>query len=85
MKVICINDSGKPAKIPSNQWIKKGETYTIVKYVRMLIQKDNIGVELEEVKMDESCFPYEYYDLKRFAPLETVMATTAEEELVAEV
>ena len=41
MKAICIDDTGKPSKIPQSEWIVEGKTYTITKIVRMNLQKDN--------------------------------------------
>jgi hypothetical protein len=82
MKVRCINSSSKPAKIPEDQWIKKGKIYTITKLVRMAIQGNKMGVLLKEVSMSPSCFPYEYYDADRFIPEELYVAE--EEESVSE-
>jgi hypothetical protein len=75
MKVICINDSKKPSKIPEEQWIKAGETYTVTRIVRLALQQDKMGLLLKEVKMDNSCFPYEFYDANRFALKEESLAT----------
>lgn len=30
MKVLCINDKGRPDEIPTSKWIKEGETYTAI-------------------------------------------------------
>lgn len=70
MKVICINDSNKPTKIPLEQWIKKGETYTITRLIHLAITPGKMGVLLKEVQLDASCFPYEFYDADRFVPEE---------------
>ena len=35
MKAVCIDNSNKPSKIPQNEWITEGETYTITRIVRM--------------------------------------------------
>jgi len=70
MKVICINDSNKPAKIPLEQWIKKGEEYTITRLIHLAITPGKMGVLLKEVQLSPSCFPYEFYDADRFIPLE---------------
>jgi len=83
MKVICLNSSNKPAKIPIAQWIKKGETYTIIKVVKMGLQDGRYGVLLKEVQMSADCFPYEYYDADRFVPLDDQVANL-EEEVVKE-
>lgn len=70
MKSICIDSSNKPAKVPVEQWIKEGETYTIIKVVKMGLQDNKYGVLLKEVQMSADCFPYEYYDADRFIPLD---------------
>jgi hypothetical protein len=83
MKAICIDSSKKPAKIPIEQWIKEGETYTITKIVKMGLQDGRYGVLLKEVQMSADCFPYEYYDADRFLPLDT-RVLNMEEETVKE-
>lgn len=83
MKAICIDSSRKPAKIPIEQWIKEGETYTIIKIVKMGLQDGRYGVLLKEVQMSADCFPYEYYDADRFLPLDT-RVLNLEEETVKE-
>ena len=70
MKVICIDSSRKPVKIPVEQWIKEGEPYTVIKAVQMGIQDGKYGFLLKEVQMSADCFPYEYYDADRFIPLD---------------
>lgn len=77
MKVKCINDSGKPAKIPESEWIKKGNVYTVIKAVPMGLQPGKFGYKLEEVKLSPRSFPYEYYESSRFA----VPSEVEEEEL----
>lgn len=79
MKVICINSSNKPTKIPVEQWIKEGEAYTVIKVVQMGLQDGKYGFLLKEVQMSADCFPYEYYDADRFIPLDTRVANMQEE------
>lgn len=70
MKMICIDSSKKPSKVPVEQWIKEGEVYTVIKVVKMGLQDGKYGVLLKEVQMSADCFPYEYYDADRFIPLD---------------
>lgn len=70
MKMVCIDSSNKPVKVPVEQWIKEGEVYTVIKVVRMGLQDNKYGVLLKEVQMSADCFPYEYYDADRFIPLD---------------
>jgi hypothetical protein len=81
MKAICIDSSNKPAKIPVEQWIKQGETYTIIKIVKMGLQDGRYGVLLKEVQISADCFPYEYYDASRFVPLDDRVLKMDEEEV----
>jgi len=80
MKAICIDSSNKPAKIPIEQWIKEGETYTIIKVIKMGLQDGRYGVLLKEVQISADCFPYEYYDADRFIPLDTRVLNMEEEK-----
>ena len=80
MKVICIDSSNKPAKVPVEQWIKEGETYTVIKVVKMGLQDGRYGVLLKEVQMSADCFPYEYYDAERFIPLDIRLHQIEEEK-----
>lgn len=83
MKVTCINDSNRPVKIPENQWIKKGNVYTVVRVVKMGIQANTLGFDLEEVNL-EGCFPYEFYDAKRFLPEDMVNQKNVTVEVIEE-
>lgn len=66
IKCICINDFGKPKIIPEHKWVKEGEHYTIVFTTTVLPQKQ-LAFELDEINLDESCSPYEYFLAERFA------------------
>lgn len=84
MKVVCINDSNKPKKIPDDQWIKAGDEYTVTRVVRLALQNDKLGLLLKEVKMDDSCFPYKFYDADRFAIVNTSLIAADEAEVEKE-
>jgi len=79
-----VDDSNKPDKVPSNEWIKEGELYTITRIVRMGLQENKFGVLLKEVKLSESSFPYELYDADRFLPLDLLTEAYQEKEKIAE-
>lgn len=84
MKVICIDESKKPAKISSDEWIQEGVVYTVVEVVNMGLQPGKLGVRLKEVNLSEKSFPYQYYDSNRFIPIEGLLAEvkkTEEKEL----
>ena len=64
MKVICINDTGKPECIPSSHWVKKGEKYTVLRASRSLMTSEII-IELEEIDLS-SFAPYKGFKPDRF-------------------
>jgi hypothetical protein len=66
MKVLCLNDANKPAKISEENWIKQGKVYTVVEVKKMGLQKGQLGYKLAEVSIPEKSFPYEYYSSSRF-------------------
>jgi hypothetical protein len=83
VKVVCINSSNKPDKVPAAQWIEKGKAYTVVRVVKMGIQANTLGFDLEEVNL-EGCFPYEFYDAKRFLPEDMVDQKDMAVEIIEE-
>jgi hypothetical protein len=79
MKVVCINSSNKPGKIPQNEWIKEGTIYTVTEVVKMGIQAGKFGYLLKEVLLSKESFPYEYYSADRFGVLVDQSIETVEE------
>lgn len=63
---ICINDKNKPKEIPSNKWIKEGNEYHII-YTCVCLPQRQIGCYISEIDLDETCHPYTYFLLNRFA------------------
>ena len=84
MKIVCINSANKPAKIPMEEWVKEGETYTLIGVVKMGLQANKLGYLLKEVKLSKGSFPYEYYDSNRFKPA-TEVEVFEEAELEASI
>jgi len=78
MRVVCINDANKPDKIPLSEWIKQGETYTVVAVIKMGLQPGKFGYVLKEVQLSKASFPYEYYSADRFTDLEETVEQNAE-------
>lgn len=66
VKCICINDANKPKKVPLERWVKKGNEYTVI-FVTTVLPERKMAFLLEEIELDKSCFPYEYYSADRFA------------------
>lgn len=69
IRVICIDDKNRPEEVSEKFWIKEGEQYTVEYIYRSLNPNsfDQLMLDLKEVKMDESCNPYLYYSINRFA------------------
>ena len=66
-EVICINDKDRPNEIPLSKWVKKGKTYTVIRFAKMAIQ-GGYGVQLQEIDLSD-CRPYDFFGAHRFAPL----------------
>lgn len=66
MRVLCINDENKPTQIPQEQWIKVGKLYTVTQIIALPLQPGMTGFLLKEVSLSPDCFPYEFYNSKRF-------------------
>lgn len=69
MRVVCINSIGRPDRIPEEKWVKKGKTYTVTRAVNLSIG-NKLAFELDEIKLTEDNFPYEYFSAERFVPEE---------------
>jgi len=62
----CINANNRPKEIPKNKWVKKGNTYTVI-YTLTVLPQRQLAVHLQEIDLDESNAPYEYFLANRFA------------------
>jgi hypothetical protein len=65
-KCICIDDTFKPETFPSSKWIKAGHIYTVI-YTVTVLPQGQLAFQLDEIDLDESCYPYEYFLANRFA------------------
>lgn len=90
IRVLCISDSQRPKEIPESKWVKRGEKYTVDKLMRMNHPKSGqvgvLGITLKEIKLDETNYPYKYFLLHRFKPLDTdeELLDILEREMTAE-
>lgn len=66
-KVICIHDGERPNDIPTSRWVVKGKEYTVIKVERMNMQGNSLAYELDEIDLEECCFPYTRFGAWRFA------------------
>ena len=65
VRVICINDTGRPNEIPLSKWPVKGKAYTITGFTVMVNNGRCLGVTLAEISLD-GCYPYKFYLASRF-------------------
>lgn len=68
IRVVCVNDIGRPNEIPVSRWVKKGDYYTIIKIDKMLVQGGILGCKLKEINNDDLA-PYTHFAVSRFRPL----------------
>lgn len=66
IRCVCIDDSGRPSKIPESKWISKDVEYTLAFAIVVLPQRQ-LAFQLHEINLDESCSPFEYFLANRFA------------------
>lgn len=70
MKVLCVNDSGRPEDIPLSMWVKKGNAYNVTNAYR-----DMYGVllfVLDEIDLAQLGTLYKGFAAYRFAPLDDI-------------
>ena len=65
-KVICIHDQDRPNDIPTSSWVVKGREYTVIKVERMNMHNGMLAYELDEIDLQECCFPYTRFAAWRF-------------------
>lgn len=66
MKILCIDDTLRPDEIPLEKWVVEGREYTPIFWSNHVSQ-GRMGVELEEITLDESNKPYSAFGFHRFA------------------
>jgi hypothetical protein len=65
IRCICIDDRDRPADFPLSKWVKDGEAYHI-NFAQVVLPQGIIAFQLEEIDLDESCYPYQYFAGNRF-------------------
>jgi len=68
VRVLCVNDSGRPEDIPVSKWLKKGSKYNVIDSF-----KDMNGMllfVLEEIDIASLGTLYKGFAAYRFAPLD---------------
>jgi hypothetical protein len=66
IRCVCIDDKNRPSSVPESKWVKKDSEYTVI-FTLMVLPQRTLGVQLEEIDLDETCVPYTYFLAKRFA------------------
>lgn len=66
IKCVCINADNKPSKIPQHKWLEKDKEYTLSFAIVVLPQRQ-LAFQVEEIDLDDSCIPYEYFLANRFS------------------
>lgn len=66
IECICINDSARPSDIPISKWVTEGEVYHII-YATIVLPQGVLAFQIQEIDLDEKCYPYEYFSADRFA------------------
>ena len=62
--VTCIDAKNKPNDIPTSKCVE-GQSYTVTKVAKLLIQGGMVGFKLEGLDID-AYFPYQFFAANRF-------------------
>ena len=65
IKCICIDDRYRPADFPLSKWVKDGQEYHI-NFAQVVLPQGVVAFQLEEIDLDDSCYPYQYFMGNRF-------------------
>ena len=66
IKCVCIDNENRPSKVPENKWLEKGKEYTLAFTMTVYPQK-KLAFQLQEIELDDSCSPYEWFLANRFS------------------
>jgi len=66
IKCVCIDNDNRPSKVPEDKWLEKGKEYTLSFTMTVYPQK-KLAFQLQEIDLDETCSPYEWFLANRFA------------------
>jgi hypothetical protein len=66
IKCVCIDNDNRPSRVPENKWLEKDKEYTLAFSITVLPQKE-LAFQLQEIELDDSCSPYEWFLANRFA------------------
>jgi hypothetical protein len=67
MKCICIDNTDKPNNIPDSHWLIVGQEYTVKNMHLINFIHPTIGIELDEINLDEIICKHKSFSLERFA------------------
>lgn len=86
MKVICINDEGRPEAIPLSKWVKKGNEYTVIDIIKCGMQPGKpFAYILAEIDLS-GCDYYKGFSIHRFTipDIDKAIEMAIDEMLVGE-
>ena len=66
IRCICIDDRLRPNDIPLSKWVKEGEEYNII-FATVVLPQGLLAFQLQEIDLDNTCYPYQYFAANRFA------------------
>lgn len=66
IKCVCIDNDNRPSKVPESKWLEKDKEYTLAFTMTVYPQK-KLAFQLQEIELDDSCSPYEWFLASRFA------------------
>lgn len=70
MRVLCINDNGRPDDIPASKWVKAGEPYTVIDVIKCVTQPGQpFAYVLDEIDLS-GCGFYKGFSSTRFVVTE---------------
>ncbi len=83
-KVICIDDSMRPADLPTSKWVVKGKQYTVVKMEYLTMDRNTLAFKLAEIDLSD-CLPYTHFRASRFGiPIKDLEAVEENSEVKEE-
>jgi hypothetical protein len=70
MRVLCINDAGRPDDVPATKWVKQGEKYTVIDVIKCNMQPGQpFAYVLDEIDLN-GCGFYKGFASTRFVVTE---------------
>jgi hypothetical protein len=65
IKCLCVDADNRPSRVPESKWLEQGKEYTLAFTMTVYPQK-KLAFQLQEIELDDSCSPYEWFLASRF-------------------